>query len=176
MVEQLSKGDLKTFEALFRKHYEILCLYAMKFVHDADTAEEIVQDLFYTLWEKRLELEINTSIKSYLYASVHNRSLKFLRHQTVESNYREYYQSIKTEIETTPEDITHTEEMQKIVIHTLDSLPERQRKIFKMNRFEGLKYHEIAKKLSISIKTVEASMGKTLKMLRKNLKDYTEIA
>ena len=176
IIAKISRGDLKAFESLFRNHYEMLCMYAMKYLHDPDSAEEVVQDLFYTLWDKRLEIKINTSLKSYLYASVHNRCLKYIRHQTVRSNYREYYLTQESELETTPEDFTQTEELQKIVDRTLDSLPVRCSNIFKMNRFEGLKYHEIAKRLSISVKTVEANMGKALKMLRKNLKDYTEVA
>ncbi len=175
IIDQVSKGDLKSFEMLFRNHYEMLCTYAVKFVHDPDTAEEIVQELFYTLWEKRSYLKIKTSLKSYLYASVHNRCLKHIRHQTVESNYRDYYYTHQSEIETTPEDITQSEELQKIVNNTLDNLPERCGKIFRLNRFEGLKYHEIAERLSISVKTVEANMGKALRLLRRNLKDYIEV-
>ena len=67
MVMKISGGDLKAFEILFRKHYELLCTYALKFTHDPDVAEEIVQDLFYTLWEKRKQLKIETSLKSYLH-------------------------------------------------------------------------------------------------------------
>ncbi|MBN2481082.1 MAG: RNA polymerase sigma-70 factor [Bacteroidales bacterium] len=176
IVVQVSKSDLKAFEALFRKHYEMLCTYAVRFVHDSDTAEEIVQDLFYTLWEKRMQLKIETSLKSYLYTSVHNRCLKYLRHRNVESSYRDYYFKHNSETEATPEDITRTEEVHKIVSHTLDALPDKCSKIFRLNRFDGLRYHEIAEKLSISVKTVEANMGKALKLLRRNLKDYTETA
>lgn len=175
-ITQLYKGDLTTFETLFRSHYEMLCTYALKFVQDPDTAEEIVQDLFYTLWRKRIQLRIEISLKSYLYAAVHNRCLKYLRHRKVESSYREYYLTHASEIETTPENVTQAEEVFRIINRTLDLLPERCSKIFRLNRFEGLKYHEIAEKLSISVKTVEANMGKALKVLRRNLKDYKEIA
>lgn len=175
-IRQISLGDLKAFEALFRQNYQILCSYSMKFVSDTITAEEIVQDLFYTLWEKREELQINTSVKSYLFTAVHNRCLKFIQHHAVEQKYRSYYLRHESEIDSEPNDSAELSEMQQIINHTLDSLPERCGRIFRLNRFEGLKYHEIAEKLSISVKTVEASMGKALKILRKNLKDFVEVA
>jgi len=173
---QISLGNLKAYEMLFRQYYQMLCGYSLKFVGDPDVAEEIVQDLFYTLWEKRMELQINTSVKSYLFSAVHNRCLKFIEHRNVEQKYRSYYLQHESEIDSEPFDSANVIEMQQIINKTLDSLPERCGRIFRLNRFEGLKYHEIANKLSISVKTVEANMGKALKILRRNLKDFVEVA
>ena len=155
--------DLQSFEAMFRQYYQMLMLLCYRFVNDTDTAEEIVQELFYKLWEKRSELRINSSLKSYLYSAVHNRCLKFIEHRNVESKYRNYYLLHESEIDNEPQHSSNIRELQGIIEHTLDSLPERCSRIFRLNRFEGLKYHEIAEKLSISIKTVEANMGKALK-------------
>jgi RNA polymerase sigma-70 factor (ECF subfamily) len=154
----------------------MLCAYAYGFVNDTDNAEEIVQDLFYKLWEKRFEIRINSSVKSYLYSAVHNRCLKFIEHRNVETKYRNYYLMNESEIDSEPHNSSNVHELQGIIDHTLDTLPERCGRIFRLNRFEGLKYQEIAELLSISIKTVEANMGKALKVLRKNLKEYIEIA
>jgi RNA polymerase sigma-70 factor, ECF subfamily len=173
---QITLGNLQAYEMLFRQYYQMLCNYSLKFVSDPDVAEEIVQDLFYTLWEKRMELQINTSVKSYLFSAVHNRCLKFIEHRNVEQKYRSYYLQHESEIDSEPFDSANVIEMQQIIDQTLDSLPERCGKIFRLNRFEGLKYYEIADKLSISVKTVEANMGKALKLLRKNLKDFVELA
>ncbi len=173
---QLSFDNLKSFEALFRQYYQMLCTYALRFVKDPDTAEEIVQDLFYKLWEKRAELQINTSIKSYLYSAVHNRCLKFIEHRNVETKYRNYYLLHESEIDNEPGDSASISELHGVIENTLNALPERCSRIFRLNRFEGLKYHEIALKLSISVKTVEANMGKALKLMRKNLKNYVEVA
>jgi len=175
-INRISLGDLQAFEGLFRQYYQMLCSYALRFVGDGDAAEEIVQDLFYKLWEKRFELEIKTSVKSYLFSAVHNRCLKFIEHRSVEQRYRSYYLQHESEIDNEPSETASLNELQGIINQTLDSLPERCGKIFRLNRFEGLKYHEIAAKLSISVKTVEANMGKALKLLRKNLKGYTEWA
>ena len=175
-VKHLTFNNLQSFELLFRQYYQMLCGYAFRFVNDADTAEEIVQDLFYKLWEKRTELQINTSVKSYLFSAVHNRCLKFIEHRNVELKYRNYYLKNESEIDSEPQDAANIHELQGIIDKTLESLPERCSRIFRLNRFEGLKYHEIAERLSISIKTVEANMGKALKLLRKNLKNYVEVA
>jgi len=168
--------DLRSFEQLFRQYYSVLCSYAYRFVNDSDTAEEIVQDLFYKLWEKKDELQINTSVKSYLYSAVHNRCLKFIEHHHVETRYKNYYLLHESEVDNEPQNYTNLLELQGIIDNTLESLPEKCSKIFKLNRFDGLKYYEIAEKLSISVKTVEANMGRALKMLRKNLRNYMEIA
>lgn len=176
ITRQPSFDNLKSFEALFRLYYQMLCSYALRFVKDPDTAEEIVQDLFYKLWEKRAELQINTSVKSYLYSAVHNRCLKFIEHRNVETKYRNYYLLHESEIDNEPSDSASISEIQGVIEKTLNALPERCSRIFRLNRFEGLKYHEIALKLSISVKTVEANMGKALKLLRKNLKNYVEVA
>jgi RNA polymerase sigma-70 factor (ECF subfamily) len=123
-----------------------------------------------------MELQINTSVKSYLFSAVHNRCLKFIEHRNVEQKYRSYYLQHESEIDSEPFDSANVAEMQQIINKTLDSLPERCGRIFRLNRFEGLKYHEIANKLSISVKTVEANMGKALKILRRNLKEFVEVA
>jgi len=176
MNKSFSLVDLKSFESIFREYYQMLCSYAYRFVNDTDTAEEIVQELFYKLWEKRSELQVNSSIKSYLFSAVHNRCLKFIEHRNVEAKYRNYYLLHGSEIDYEQQNSSNVRELQGIIERTLDSLPERCSRIFRLNRFEGLKYNEIAVKLSISVKTVEANMGKALKLLRRNLKHYVEIA
>jgi RNA polymerase sigma-70 factor, ECF subfamily len=176
MIDQDAFKDIRSFEILFRQYYQMLCGYALKFLNDTDSAEEIVQDLFFRLWEKREELIITTSMKSYLFSAVHNRCLRYLEHRNVETKYRNYFLTQEPEIDSEPEYQQNLSDLQTIVNTTLDSLPERCSRIFKLNRFEGLKYQEIANKLSISVKTVEANMGKALRMLRKSLKEFIEIA
>jgi len=175
-MAKISEGDLKTFESVFRKYYEMLCRYAVKITGDSDEAEEIVQDLFYLLWEKRQTLNIDVSLKSYLFAAVHNRCLKYIRHRNVEEKYRNGIAGEGSGMGMSPEDFANSEQLYELLEKTLISLPAKCSAIFRMNRFDGLRYSEIADKLSVSIKTVEANMGKALKILRKNLKDFTEVA
>jgi len=173
-MELIKAGNLHVFEDFFRAYYQPLCYYALKYVSSADTAEEIVQDLFYTIWEKREEMSITTSLKAYIYTATHNRCMKYLDHRKIEQKFEKYYRLTETEHVEPASDLAGMNEIQRIINKTLDSLPERCSRIFRLNRFEGLRYSDIAKKLSISIKTVEANMGKALKILRENLKEYVE--
>jgi RNA polymerase sigma-19 factor, ECF subfamily len=176
IMEKIKSGDLRVFEEFFRSLYQPLCFYALKFVSVPDTAEEIVQDLFFTLWEKREEMIINTSLKAYMYTATHNRCMKFLDHRHIEQKYEKYQREFSADSYEPAADLTSVNEIQRIINKTLDSLPEKCSRIFRLNRYEGLRYNDIARKLSISVKTVEANMGKALKMLRENLKEYVETA
>lgn len=169
---KIQQGDIKEFEKLFRKMYTELCHFANKFVRDMDVAEEVVQDLFYNYWKNRERIEIKTSIKSYLYQATKNRCLKVIEHNAVKDRYNQEFKIQYEQAEQQAGQELETEELSQIIDKTLDELPERCRQIFVMNRFDGMKYQEIADKLSVSVKTVEANMGKALKLFRVNLKQY----
>jgi RNA polymerase sigma-70 factor (ECF subfamily) len=174
IFKEIREGNLITFENVFRKYYAALCIYANKYTKDLDAAEEVVQELFYKLWEKRDILNISVSLKSYLYRSVYNGCLQYLNHRAIEIKYEDYYRKQNKEYNNDASEALRMQELNEIINNTLNSLPERCRKIFLLNRYEGLKYGEIADKLSLSIKTIEANMGKALKLLRRNLKNYVE--
>lgn len=169
IIKRIRKGDVRQFESLFRSSYVSLVRYAKTIVKDHDTAEEIVQDLFFRLWQDREKLKIVSSLNGYLFRAVHNRCLHLLQHLRVIENYTQKMSESPAEIAESPGDILNYKELQAKIADVLDALPERCGKIFCMNRFEGLKYHEIAEKLSISVKTVEANMGRALKEFRKAL-------
>jgi RNA polymerase sigma-70 factor (ECF subfamily) len=169
IIRRIRQGDTGQFESLFRSSYVSLVRYAKTLVKDHDTAEEIVQDLFFRLWQDREKITIESSLNGYLFRSVHNRCLHWIEHsRVVEKHAREavYDQSQSVE---NPSEIIQYKELQSKIAKILARLPERCGRIFCMNRFEGLKYTEIAEKLSVSVKTVEANMGKALKEFRKVL-------
>ncbi len=172
LYSRVKKGDIKSFEVIFKEYYEKLVEYAFIHLKDIDNAEEVVQDLFYQLWNKREKLEISTSLKSYLFRSVHNNCLLRIQHEMIKHKYEDYIRSKDSHYSPEPIDYLKAGELDEKIEQTIESLPERTKSIFKMNRFDGLKYQEIAEKLSISIKTVEANMGKALKALRISLKEY----
>jgi len=174
---KIQNGDIKEYERLFLKYYEPLCHFAFTFLKDMDLAEDVVQEFFYNFWKKRESFNIKISLNSYLYQSIRNNSLHYLGHLSVREKYAETItnefneQTIYAE-----QDVSGLNELNKAIDKTLNQLPERCSRIFSMNRFEGKKYREIAEILSISVKTVEADMGKAIRVFRKSLKDFTNMA
>jgi RNA polymerase sigma-70 factor (ECF subfamily) len=167
-VEIEGRLEGRNFEQLFRDFFPPLMAFARKILVDEDDARDVVQQVFINLWEKRSDLDLSTSLKSYLFTSVHHRSLNVIRDRK------------KFSVGEVPEvagewDVSaqiESMELEGKIREAIDSLPEKCREIFEMNRFEGLKYGEIASKLGISIKTVENQMSKALKILREQLGKY----
>lgn len=174
IIRNINRGDIQQFEVLFKDYYEKLCQFAMVYLNSIEQAEEVIQDTFYNIWKNKKTLNIKTSLKAYLYTAVKNNCLQEIRKHNLDIKYENYYKSHYSNNSISPVEELNAKELSKVINKTLNSLPERCREIFKMSRYEGLKYHEIADKLSISIKTVEANMGKALKQFRSNLKEYAE--
>jgi RNA polymerase sigma-70 factor, ECF subfamily len=168
IIGRIRQGDLNQFETLFRSSYATLVKYARTLLKDHDTAEEIVQDLFFSLWQNKEKIKIESSLNGYLFRSVHNRCLHYIEHLKVVERH-ENEMSEQGSYAESPADILQYKELQARIARTLEKLPERCGQIFCMSRYEGLKYSEIAEKLSVSIKTVEANMGRALREFRKVL-------
>jgi RNA polymerase sigma-70 factor (ECF subfamily) len=169
----LKQGDEKVFESVFREFYAPLCVHARRYLIDPDVAEEVVQDMFFKMWERRDAIVINTSLVAYLFKSVTNHALNHIKYQTHALKYQEYigfrvdeYHSVSAH-----DALVHAD-LEKQLIGLVKSMPEKRRMIFEMSRLEGLKYHDIAEKLGISIKTVEVQMSKALEFMREKLRDY----
>jgi len=138
-------------------------------------AEEIVQTVFLKLWEKKETIRINTSLKAYLFKTVYYDSLNHLKHEKVKMKHWEHthYDLTQGSAQETGEPLIGQEkELQQRLDQALNQLPEKCRLVFQLSRFEELKYKEIADRLNISIKTVEAHMGKALKTLRVELAEF----
>ncbi|MFC4872063.1 RNA polymerase sigma-70 factor [Negadavirga shengliensis] len=171
----VERVDEHTFEAVFKDHFKSLHTYANVILKDSDEAEEIVQTVFLKLWEKRGMIKINTSLKAYLYKSVYYDSLNHIKHQKVKMKHREQKQYETTQngsVEAVDVMEGQDEELNSRFQQALRLLPEKCRTVFHLSRFEELKYQEIAQKMGISIKTVEAHMGKALKTLRLELAEF----
>lgn len=168
----LKEGHESAFEMLFKTYYQSLCKYAYSFLNDKDEAEEVVQAAFITVWDKRKAIEIQTSIKSYLYRMVRNSCLNVIKHEKVKKQHATYEMAGgEPSHESVSQSIISAELEQKIY-EALKALPEQCRLVFQLSRFEELKYAEIADQMNISVKTVENHMGKALKIMRVQLKDY----
>jgi RNA polymerase sigma-70 factor, Bacteroides expansion family 1 len=158
------------FEEAFKSNFKALHAYAYTMLREDDAAEEVVQNVFLKLWENRKRMAIHTSLKAYLYKSVYHESLNYLKHQRVRRKYME--EAMADLKQQAPQTAASDAELRRQLSEALSQLPEKCRTVFQLSRFEDLKYQEIADKLGISLKTVEAHMGKALKVLRLRLADF----
>lgn len=140
-----------------------------------DQAEEIVQEMFFNFWQKKEKVDISISLEAYLFRSVRNSCLNYLKHLKVREEHRLATNEELRKKEQEVHDNMEALELQERIDRTIDQLPPERKKIFKMSRFEELKYKEIAEKLNISVKTVEVQMSKALKFLRVHLSDYLSV-
>ena len=153
----------------------MLCSYARKYIGDVDQAEEIVQEMFFNFWQKKEQLDINISLEAYLFRSVRNACLNYLKHLKIREQHR---LATNEEIRKKEEEIHDNVialELQERIEALIEKMPPERKKIFKMSRYEELKYREIAEKLNLSVKTIEVQMGKALKFLRLHLSDYLSL-
>jgi len=172
IISLLGERDEKIFEQVFKTHFKNLHAYAYTIVRDEMLAEELVQNIFYKLWERPEKLSISGSIAAYLYRAVYNESLNHLKHMKVRSKYQSHaMHEMKSQSDSASKKIV-LKELEAKLQRALHELPEQCRTIFQLSRFEELKYREIAERLDISPKTVENQMGKALKILRMKLIDF----
>ena len=159
------------FEQLFKAHFQHLFNFALQYIADEEVAKDVTQSVFIKLWESRESIDIQKSVKSYLFTSVRNKCLNYIRDN-------KKFNSRILDVELAEMDFggfsdTYAYfELENKINEILAALPEKSRRIFEMSRFDGKKYREISLDLNISEKTVEAHMSKVLKILKEQLKDY----
>ncbi len=168
--KKIKEGDIETFEKVFRQYYLPLLYFSAGITGRIDVAEEIIQDLFYTIWKERGKIFITSSLKSYLYSSVKNRSLQFCIRDKREKNYTGY--TVHNTTSAQPENTLEYKELEEILKNVIKRMPQRRRTIFSMHRFHNTSYKDIAHHLSVSVKTIEAEMTKALKDLKKETDNY----
>ena len=168
--------DPATVKKLFYQYYPFLCQNIYRIVKDKAIAEDLAQDTFFKFWNKRNELNIETSIKAYLRRMAINEGLYYLRKNKKFQKEEVEVLAFVAADDDIEEQILH-QEFSAEVHAAIEELPPRCKEIFKLSRFEELSYKEIAAKLDISIKTVENQMGKALKTLRVALQpvSYTHL-
>lgn len=160
------------FEQTFKTHFKGLHAYAVTIIRNEAMAEELVQNVFCRLWEKSEKLDIRQSLTGYLYRAVYHESLNYLKHQKVKTAYQTFSKYHMDENADGASKKLMLRDLEEQLQQAMQALPEQCRIIFQLSRFEELKYHEIAGRLGISIKTVENQMGKALRLLRLKLVDF----
>jgi len=170
----IKESQVSAFTQFYTQFFQKLLLTGDKYVKDIFVAEEIVQDVFLKIWENPEDLEEIKSVKSYLYRSVINAAINYVNRQ---KNIEQHH--LKIAAESSDDDLNDLDEENELIVllhREINKLPPQCQKIFKLNRFERLKYKEIALMLGVSEKTVENHIGTALRMLRKALLDKNPTA
>ncbi len=182
LLEKLKDGDKSAFTRIFYIYNSRLSYFAKTYVIDKDIAANIVQDAFLQLWENKKKLSDNTFIVAYLYTITRNSCLNYLKHQRVEAKYHQKVIKDSLELElnygalrSLDFDLYDFERVQAIIDKTIQLLTPQCKEVFMMSRFKNMSNAEIASKLNISVKAVEANITRALKIFRSELKDYLSL-
>ncbi|MEM6842067.1 MAG: RNA polymerase sigma-70 factor [Bacteroidota bacterium] len=169
---QLAQSNRQALQQLFDCYYTDLCRIALRLVHRSEIAEEIVQDVFIYLWEKRENLQITTSLPAYLSRAVRNRCLNHLKSKAAQYDWANEVREYQLPTEISPDEDLQASELYQIIEQILPKLPEKCLLVFSLIRYEEYSYREIAEQLNVSVKTVEYYMNKALKLIREHLHRY----
>jgi RNA polymerase sigma-70 factor, ECF subfamily len=160
---------------LFKSNFKELCYFAIQYVKDSDAAKDIVQEVFFGLWQKKESIDLSKSVKTYLTSAVRNKSLNYIR------DHKKFSETIlESEIQYIKSDYKQgdrvvEEELRKRILSSTEELPAKCREVFLLSRNENLKYQEIADRLHISVKTVETQMSKALQHFRIRLAEFITV-
>jgi RNA polymerase sigma-70 factor (ECF subfamily) len=168
LLDLLRQSDHGAFDTIFRAFYAPLVGLAERMLRQRETAEEIVQDVLLEVWRRRGDLVVEESLRAYLYRATRNRVLNHIRHGEVVQRTARMLRDEQVPQRTAVADVMESE-IDEAVREAVGALPDRCREVFELSRQHGLKYAEIAVTLGISVKTVEAQMGKALRVLREKL-------
>lgn len=168
------------FKSLYEKYFSKLNIYALSILHRQEIAEEIVSDVFVNIWLKREKLLLDDNLQSYLFRSVHNKCIDYLRSQKSVKNQKtvELYSLLDDEIFAESNFVIEkifSENLEQTIQQAINKLPERRREIFLLNRMENLSYQQIADKLSISINSVKTQISRSIEFLQNEIKKITAL-
>lgn len=172
LLYALREGDKNAFEEIFKRYWTRFYTLARTKIQSHEEAEEIVQAIFFSIWEKRETLAI-TNLAYYIQTAVKNRVINHIRHQITQRKYWEYYKQFIPSQRPLTQDVVEFDDLNNAVTIAVNSLPEKSRQVFKLSRLEGRSTAEIANHLKLSEKAIEYHLTKSLKHLRLHLKDFS---
>lgn len=174
LVARIRGGDSRAFEELFRREYAALCRFADRYVRDGPASEDLVQDLFATLWTNRARLDIRGSLRAYLFTAVRNRALNVRKHALVERDWARDESAPEVRAlhraPRRPDDIFDEAERNARLRSAIAHLPERCRLVMQLRWREQLAHADIAAVMGISIKGVEIQLTRGLRALREHFR------
>lgn len=169
LFDSVKSGDLPSYEVIFKKYYKELHRFAFSYVRDPSIAEEMAQEVFLYMWEKRKKIEIQTTLKTYLYSAVKNKCLNYIKLELPKQQSMADISEVMLSVSSPRKDEGENEQLKRYIQKAIDALPKKCRRIFLLSRNAGMTYEEIAEELDLSKKTVENQMGIALKKLRESL-------
>ena len=164
-LEKVKNGDLESYNKLFKIYYKRLCIYANGILFDFEQSRDIVQEVFLKLWEGRQKIVEHKNLEHYLFQSVKNLSIDKYRKLKTENKYYEHILNLYSDL-TFEYNHMELEELESLILKTINSLPLLTQKVFNLSRDEKKKYSEISRQLGISKKSVEYHMSKSISDLR----------
>ena len=167
ILDRIKKHDKEAFRFLYEYYFTKIVLFAESYLYDEEEARDLVQDLFFHLWDHSEALHVTTSIKSYLFTSVRNRCLNILRDRKIRDEHNN--KLFEAQLFSGTEDVVIDEEIQQRLQEALDSLPDKCREIILLKVVEGKKNKEIANQLNIAETTVKTQVQRAYRMLREKL-------
>ena len=171
-VKGMNQGDIKAFESIYKCYYSQLSYFLMRYLDSENTIEDVIQNVFYNIWQNRTTLEPRGTLKSYLFSAVRNQALTQLKSERKFDRITEELKDVEQEKERNANRLFEIDELREAYQKAVAKLPKKRRHIFLMHRQENLTYKEISEVLNISIKTVETQMSRSLKFLAESLSEF----
>lgn len=173
LMQEIKADNMIGFDTLYKRYSKRLLKFSFSILKSREESENILQDVFLNLWENRHKVENDSSVKYYIFTIAYNSSISLIRKKVRETQFIDF---LKMRQDITQEPLSveiEFNELKNKIDQIIDHLPQRQKEVYLLHRNEGLKYHEIAEKLKISVNTIENHMSRALKTIRKELDDFS---
>jgi RNA polymerase sigma-70 factor (ECF subfamily) len=176
LMQEIKADNMFAFDVLYKKYCKRVYKFGYSILKSPEESENIMQDVFLSLWENRHKVQKDSSIKSFVFTITYNKAISIIRKKARESQFIEYLKSLQ-EITEEPVNVKlEYNELKTKLDEIINALPQRQKEVYLLHRVEGLKYNEIAERLNISVKTIETHMSCALKTIREKLGNYSLMA
>ncbi len=176
LIRRLQKGDKQAFELIFNAYKEKLYYFSLSYLHSSIETEEIIQNVFISLWENRQDIKEHGALKSFLYKITVNHIYNFFKHQAVHHKYMNHVSLMNAIEDDHSQQTIFYNDLKEIIDTLINDLPIRQQMIFKLSRHEGLSHTEIAHRLGLSVRSVENQIYRAIKYIKENLGEEYKLA